>query len=528
MPRTHGRLELPESLRGLRRRMRGLRPRMLLLILAVYVATGALLLVGFEVILAGVTERLGTLIARMQVLANRSLIREPLTREIALARQMAASPLLRSWADNEEDPNLRAQARAELESFRLRFASNTWFYAVDKTLHYYFNDARGSYAGRELAYTLNPSLPSNAWYFATRERVADYALNVSPSEQLGVVKVWVNVVMRDGAGRPLGIAGTGIDLSEFLRRYIDRGELGLENLLADQGLYVQAHPNRELIDFDSVARGEQARVRLDRLFGEDAFARLTETVARLADSRADAEVVPVTMDGRRRLVGVAYLPELKWYALAVVDLAKVIERRAFLPLLFLAAALLLAFAVLVGWLIDRLVLRRLLPLAESADRLKQGDYAVQLTPDREDEIGHLTSAFSVMAGAVRAHTGTLEHEVQKRTETLELQKDALDRKNRELEQALTHVKRLEGLLPVCSGCKRIRVESATPGGPSRWVSLEDYIQTETAVQFSHGICGDCIRRLYPEQADRLLHKMRQAGADPNAGIPPDPQDERSG
>lgn len=513
------------------RRIRGLRPRMLVLILGVYVATGLLLLVGFEAILTGITQRLGAVVARMQVLGNKSLIREPLTREIALARQMAASPLLRSWTLQEDNPRLRGQALAELESFRLRLASGTWFYAIDGSLHYYFNDAQNSHAGKELAYTLNPARPSDAWYFATRERVADYALNVSPSEQLGLVKVWINVVMRDATGRPLGIAGSGIDLSEFLERFIDRGDLGVENILVDQELFVQAHPNRTLIDFDSVTRGERGRVRLDRLLGGESLEQLKGAVARLADGRADTEVIPLTVEGRPRLVGVAHLPELKWYALTVVDLAKVIERRAFLPLLALAAVALLVFAGLVGWLIDRLVLRRLVPLAESAGRLRQGDYSVRLSADREDEIGHLTSAFSVMAAAVREHTDQLESLVARRTESLMRQTEALDRKNQELGQTLAHVQRLEGLLPVCSSCKRIRVESPQPEGPENWVSLEDYIRTTTAVQFSHGICADCIRQLYPEYADRLLNQIprSETGPDqpagpPGAGAPPDAAD----
>jgi hypothetical protein len=128
-----------KGFRGHLRRLGGLRPRMLILILAVYVATGVLLLVGFEAILTRITERLGTVVARMQVLANKSLIREPLTREIALARQLAASPLLRSWALDEDNPGLRGQALAELESFRRQLSSGTWFYAIDRTLHYYFN-----------------------------------------------------------------------------------------------------------------------------------------------------------------------------------------------------------------------------------------------------------------------------------------------------------------------------------------------------------------------------------------------------
>lgn len=62
----------------------------------------------------------------------------------------------------------------------------------------------------------------------------------------------------------------------------------------------------------------------------------------------------------------------------------------------------------------------------------------------------------------------------------------------ELEQALLEVKRLSGLLPICASCKRIRDEQ---GG---WQQIEDYIATHSEANFSHGICPQCARKLYPE------------------------------
>jgi CheY-like chemotaxis protein len=61
-----------------------------------------------------------------------------------------------------------------------------------------------------------------------------------------------------------------------------------------------------------------------------------------------------------------------------------------------------------------------------------------------------------------------------------------------LEQALEEVKRLSGLLPICASCKRIRDDQ---GG---WQPIEDYIAEHSEADFSHGICPDCARRLYPE------------------------------
>ena len=52
--------------------------------------------------------------------------------------------------------------------------------------------------------------------------------------------------------------------------------------------------------------------------------------------------------------------------------------------------------------------------------------------------------------------------------------------------------RLEGLLPICAGCKKIRDDQQA------WVAVEEYVAARTPVAFTHGICPDCRARLYPE------------------------------
>ena len=54
-----------------------------------------------------------------------------------------------------------------------------------------------------------------------------------------------------------------------------------------------------------------------------------------------------------------------------------------------------------------------------------------------------------------------------------------------------HVERLEGLLPICSFCKRIRNDAGT------WESLEGFISTRSEAQFSHGVCPPCGEANYP-------------------------------
>jgi len=61
-----------------------------------------------------------------------------------------------------------------------------------------------------------------------------------------------------------------------------------------------------------------------------------------------------------------------------------------------------------------------------------------------------------------------------------------------LQDALTQVKTLSGLLPICSVCKRIRDDNGY------WQQVEGYIQTHSDATFTHGVCPECFPKLYPE------------------------------
>jgi sigma-B regulation protein RsbU (phosphoserine phosphatase) len=72
----------------------------------------------------------------------------------------------------------------------------------------------------------------------------------------------------------------------------------------------------------------------------------------------------------------------------------------------------------------------------------------------------------------------------------------------ELRDALASIKRLRGLLPICASCKKIRDDKGY------WNQIESYIRDHTEAEFTHGICPECMKKLYPD-----LY-----GRDPQAGI----------
>ena len=73
--------------------------------------------------------------------------------------------------------------------------------------------------------------------------------------------------------------------------------------------------------------------------------------------------------------------------------------------------------------------------------------------------------------------------------------NALAVKIRELQDALDHVKQLQGLLPICMYCKKIRDDSNT------WKNLEIYIEEHSNALFTHTLCKECKKKYYPELSE---------------------------
>jgi hypothetical protein len=82
----------------------------------------------------------------------------------------------------------------------------------------------------------------------------------------------------------------------------------------------------------------------------------------------------------------------------------------------------------------------------------------------------------------------LELRVESRTQDLR-------QTNEELKAALANVKTLRGLLPICATCKRVRDDQGY------WNQIEAYLSSHSDAHFTHGICPECAKKLYPDYCD---------------------------
>jgi len=90
-------------------------------------------------------------------------------------------------------------------------------------------------------------------------------------------------------------------------------------------------------------------------------------------------------------------------------------------------------------------------------------------------------------------TFVIYKDISKRKKT-EQEKEKLIK---DLKHALDEVKKLSGLIPICASCKKIRDDTGY------WRQVEEYIQQHSDVDFSHSICPDCMKKMYPVVYEKI-------------------------
>ncbi len=127
-------------------------------------------------------------------------------------------------------------------------------------------------------------------------------------------------------------------------------------------------------------------------------------------------------------------------------------------------------------------------------RLDETSYVYVILLTAREELTDVIAGFE--AGADDYLTKPFDHEelrfrIRAAERILSL-KDELADKVVELQDALDHVKQLQGIMPICMHCHKIRDEEQI------WHRFEEYIQTHSEAVFTHALCNDCLAKYYPE------------------------------
>jgi methyl-accepting chemotaxis protein len=176
----------------------------------------------------------------------------------------------------------------------------------------------------------------------------------------------------------------------------------------------------------------------------------------------------------RGQIGVLHL------GLSLMPIRREVNGIVLLIVLFSAGSLAAGAGAAVGF--SRVLTRPLLKLAGAAETFGRGGTQVPVIVTSDDEVGKLMRVFNEMVENRRRIEGERERLIE------------------ELRHTLREVKTLRGFLPICSSCKKIRRDQGS------WQQIESYIREHSEAEFSHGLCPECAKGLYPELWERIKDK----------------------
>lgn len=409
---------------------KNLRLRFLFAVFPILVFLIAALFAIFNYFSSSIINYLDDRFVVQQVGFDKGRMLQPLLQEVALSRRLARSPSLIEWAQNEADPALAHRGITLLESFRESFLDRSYYFVVNQSGNYYFNDSDNQYAGQQLRYTLSPDKPDDGWYYATIQNPEECQLNVNVDTTLQVTKVWINCLMRQN-GAVVGLAGTGIDLTRFINRILSTEQAGVVNMFIDGQGAIQAYPDTRLIDFHSLTKNKDDKQTIFQLVSKhddrDALQQLLADLKRQPD-----QVKNIYLDilGEGKHLGITYMQDIDWYAVSIITPSDWLRESSFLPLTTMTITCVLLSLVFAAYVLHGLVLRRIEQLDSAVQNLQSNHYQLQLTDQSNDEIARLTANFAQMAEVVRQEYAKLEFKVSERTQELSIARDEAEAANK--------------------------------------------------------------------------------------------------
>lgn len=381
---------------------------------------------------------------------SRERIFAPISREQALSSRLAHSEVTRQWLQDETNPDKHQLFFREAEGFRNDFRDRAYFIASVASQHYYFNSDEAGFSDQP-RYRLREDNPDDNWFFSTMESTEDFNINVDRNPYLNTTNLWFNILIRD-QGQLIGIAGSGVDLSNFIADFIANEQTGVSPMILDRQGAIQAHQDPSLIALNSGADGTvDPATRIFSLLTQPDQADTLREAMLLAEQQPDSvQLLRLELQHRDQLVALGFIPALGWHLVTAVDLstAEIIDSRWLWSLIALVGGLALALLLLFSLGTERLLLHPLRQLRQSAQALADGNYDVQLADTRDDEIGELSRSFGIMAQRIREHTSELENRVQTRTLELQQTNHQMVEAHRKIEDSINYASLIQqAMLP---------------------------------------------------------------------------------
>jgi len=215
--------------------------------------------------------------------------------EITIVLKMADSPLIKKYFINPETPDVRELAFEEIKAYRRAFTARSIFWINDKDKIYY--------TGENEAEPIDVLDPDNFWYNKTLYETDIFNFNINHNTETNITSLWINAPVFDDNKKPIGIVGTGINISNFINN-----------------IYSNYNESARLYFFN--AAGEITGARMidlvkNKVKIEDELGSLgREIVSKIKTLKSD-EIINFDSENTDAVVVVGAIPALNWYVSAI-------------------------------------------------------------------------------------------------------------------------------------------------------------------------------------------------------------------
>jgi signal transduction histidine kinase/CheY-like chemotaxis protein/HPt (histidine-containing phosphotransfer) domain-containing protein len=218
------------------------------------------------------------------------------TGELRLALKMADDPLIKDYFLHPEDPVLKTSVFESIAAYRRSFTDHSAFWVNDIDKRFYFDDGE--------SYIVNPDDPESYWYNMTLYETQQYNFNINYNPEMKRTNLWVNApVFADG--KPIGMVGTGMDLTEFIHSLYRETGVDIDFYLFNAFGEITASRNQDLV--------------LKKVRVSDHFGDLGAAVWEAARNSGETEITFIL--DNNTIYAVSSMSLLNWYVVGMIPMS---------------------------------------------------------------------------------------------------------------------------------------------------------------------------------------------------------------
>ena len=215
--------------------------------------------------------------------------------EVAIVLKMANSPFIRRYFSSPEDSELKYLALDEINSYSEILTERTVFWVNNNDKIFYTNNNE--------PYTVNPDIPENYWYNMTLYETETYNFNINYNPDLDIINLWLNAPVFNDDSKPVGMVGTGVNLSYFINNTYNDYSGGGELFFFNKDLEITGARNIELIN---------NKINLKNVISKNG----SEIIVQI-NNLDDTDLLSFDLKNSNGVAVLGAIPSLNWYIMAV-------------------------------------------------------------------------------------------------------------------------------------------------------------------------------------------------------------------